>query len=591
MRDNYHKIRTLSKMILAMLLIFTSMQFGSLVSTASAGSWTEVSTTNTGLGSSSLKLGYHDGTWLAFAFTRDYSSSTNGTTWSKAAAPFGCAVNATYHFKTKWIAVCSNREIYTLNDGLDPKVAGNWVERRAGDGKIAFAEIASDGGKVVTVANSSAIVLVSTDGETWTPHTAPGAAGFNSVTYGEGKFVAVGKELGSIYSSSDGETWQKVNTASPTQQLYGIAYGNGVFVAVGASNYLYASDDGVNWTQKTAPTGLGEIAYSTVTFGEGHFFAGGASQTVISSPDGSAWSVENTGGGKAVLAVKVGNGKVLASGVSGLLLVGNAPISQAQKPTANPAGGEVAAGTLVELSTDTPLATIHYTTDGSTPTGSSPVYSTKIPVNSAMTIKAIAVKAGMTDSAVMSESYTIQPQVEKPTADPIGGAVTAGTLVELKTNTPGATIHYTTDGSSPTGSSPVYSTKIPVNSAMTIKAIAVKAGMTDSAVMSESYTIQPQVATPTAEPGSGAVPAGTTVELSTTTPGATIYYTTDGNTPTTSSNVYSTPIPITGAVTIKAFAVLAGMTDSAVMSESYTITPLPQPQVATPTAAPSGGAV
>lgn len=50
MRDNYRKIRTLSKMILAILLIFTSMQFGSLVSTASAGSWTEVSTTNTGLG-------------------------------------------------------------------------------------------------------------------------------------------------------------------------------------------------------------------------------------------------------------------------------------------------------------------------------------------------------------------------------------------------------------------------------------------------------------------------------------------------------------------------------------------------------------
>ncbi|TGU66719.1 hypothetical protein EN829_067045, partial [Mesorhizobium sp. M00.F.Ca.ET.186.01.1.1] len=128
--------------------------------------------------------------------------------------------------------------------------------------------------------------------------------------------------------------------------------------------------------------------------------------------------------------------------------------------------------------------------------------------------------------------------------------------------------------------------------AVTIKAFAVLAGMTDSTVMSESYTItplpQPQVATPTAAPSGGAVPAGTMVALSTTTPGATIYYTTDGNTPTTSSNVYSTPIPINSAVTIKAFAVLAGMTDSTVMSESYTITPLPQPQVATPTAAPSG---
>ncbi|WP_232322214.1 chitobiase/beta-hexosaminidase C-terminal domain-containing protein, partial [Brevibacillus parabrevis] len=128
-------------------------------------------------------------------------------------------------------------------------------------------------------------------------------------------------------------------------------------------------------------------------------------------------------------------------------------------------------------------ATIYYTTDGNTPTTSSNVYTTPIPINSAMTIKAIAVKAGMTDSTVMSESYTIMPQVEQPTANPIGGAVAAGTTVSLSTSTAGATIHYTTDGNAPTGSSPVYSTPIPVNSAMTIKAIAVKAGMTDSTVM------------------------------------------------------------------------------------------------------------
>ncbi|MGP0750622.1 chitobiase/beta-hexosaminidase C-terminal domain-containing protein, partial [Escherichia coli] len=74
--------------------------------------------------------------------------------------------------------------------------------------------------------------------------------------------------------------------------------------------------------------------------------------------------------------------------------------------------------------------------------------------------------------------------------------------------------------------------------------------------MSESYTItplpQPQVATPTAAPSGGAVPVGTTVALSTTTPGATIYYTTDGNTPTTSSNVYNnSAIPVNSAMTIK----------------------------------------
>ncbi|MDR4999842.1 chitobiase/beta-hexosaminidase C-terminal domain-containing protein [Brevibacillus parabrevis] len=378
-----------------------------------------------------------------------------------------------------------------------------------------------------------------------------------------------------------------MNTAAPTKQLYGVAYGNGVFVAVGLTGYLYVSDDGVNWTVQTPPTGLGAISYATVIFDEGHFFAGGTNQTIISSPDGSTWSGENTGGSKSVSAVRIGNGKVVASGTSGLVLVGNAPISQAQKPTANPAGGAVAAGTTVTLSTNTAGATIHYTTDGNAPTGSSPVYSTPIPINSAMTIKAIAVKAGITDSAVMSESYTIMPQVEKPTANPTSGAVAAGTTVALSTNTAGATIHYTTDGNAPTGSSPVYSTPIPVNSAMTIKAIAMKAGMTDSTVMSESYTIMLQAEQPTANPTGGAVAAGTTVALSTNTAGATIHYTTDGNAPTGSSPVYSTPIPVNSAMTIKAIAVKAGMTDSLVMSESYTI----MPQAEQPTANPTGGAV
>ncbi|MGE5701090.1 MAG: S-layer homology domain-containing protein, partial [Clostridia bacterium] len=99
-------------------------------------------------------------------------------------------------------------------------------------------------------------------------------------------------------------------------------------------------------------------------------------------------------------------------------------------------------------------------------------------------------KSGMTDSMVMSESYTIKPQVATPTASPAGGAVAAGTTVALSTSTTGATIYYTTDGTTPTASSNVYSGPITVNSAMTIKAIAVKAGMTDSTVMSERYTIR-----------------------------------------------------------------------------------------------------
>jgi len=69
------------------------------------------------------------------------------------------------------------------------------------------------------------------------------------------------------------------------------------------------------------------------------------------------------------------------------------------------------------------------------------------------------------------------------------GSVTAGTKVTLSTITQGATIYYTLDGSTPTTSSPVYTSEITVNGPMTIKAIAVKDGLTDSALATFTYEI------------------------------------------------------------------------------------------------------
>lgn len=79
------------------------------------------------------------------------------------------------------------------------------------------------------------------------------------------------------------------------------------------------------------------------------------------------------------------------------------------------------------------------------------------------------------------------------------------------------------------------------------------------------------VATPAADPVAGAVAAETDVALTCATSGATIYYTTDGSTPTTGSMIYSAPITVYAAMTIKAIAAKAGMTNSAVLSAAYTI--------------------
>ena len=80
-------------------------------------------------------------------------------------------------------------------------------------------------------------------------------------------------------------------------------------------------------------------------------------------------------------------------------------------------------------------------------------------------------------------------QVATPTASPAAGAVAAGTAVALTTATEGATIYFTTDGTTPDMTSDKYVAPINVTSAVTIKAIAVKEGMDPSTALSAAYTI------------------------------------------------------------------------------------------------------
>ena len=90
---------------------------------------------------------------------------------------------------------------------------------------------------------------------------------------------------------------------------------------------------------------------------------------------------------------------------------------------------------------------------------------------------------------------TVTDEGSKIVATPIfsieSGAVDSGTSVTISCATEGAKIYYTTDGSEPTASSAEYTAAISVTPPMTLKAIAVKDGMNDSAVASASYTIKP----------------------------------------------------------------------------------------------------
>jgi len=83
-------------------------------------------------------------------------------------------------------------------------------------------------------------------------------------------------------------------------------------------------------------------------------------------------------------------------------------------------------------------------------------------------------------------------------------------------------------------------------------------------------------ATPVISPVSGTYATGQTISIADSTPGAAIYYTTDGTTPTASSNFYAGPFVISSNMTVNAIAVAAGYLTSAVASNTYTIfVPIP----------------
>ena len=83
--------------------------------------------------------------------------------------------------------------------------------------------------------------------------------------------------------------------------------------------------------------------------------------------------------------------------------------------------------------------------------------------------------------------------------------------------------------------------------------------------------VTPTCATPTFSVAEGTYGSAQNVTITTATEGATIYYTTDGDTPTTSSSVYSSAIAVSSTTTIKAIAVKDGMNNSSVASATYTI--------------------
>ncbi len=249
---------------------------------------------------------------------------------------------------------------------------------------------------------------------------------------------------------------------------------------------------------------------------------------------------------------------------------------QVATPSLSLSAGTYTSTQTVTITDATTGAAIYYTTDGSTPTTASTLYSGSISVSTTETVDAIATAAGYSNSAVASAAYTITRPAASPIFSPQAGTYTSTQTVIITDATPGAAIYYTTDGSTPTTASTLYPGSISVATTETISAIATATGYTISPVASVTYTITPPAAMPVFSPSAGTYTSIQSVAITDATAGATIYYTADGSTPTTASTPYSGSLSVSATETLNAIAIAPGYISSPVASATYTIN-LPPP--------------
>jgi len=158
------------------------------------------------------------------------------------------------------------------------------------------------GGKTIVIqgqqSDGRAAALVSSDGEQWSAYVIHPEPSFKNLAYGNGMFVAVGYDSrqisggGAIYWSPDGKSWTGFNLDG--LWLEKIRFAGGQFVSVGGngSHIITTSTDGVIWTRQTTGLESGQTRgpyLTAVTSYPRGFIVAGAEGTLISSTEGKSW--------------------------------------------------------------------------------------------------------------------------------------------------------------------------------------------------------------------------------------------------------------------------------------------------------------
>ena len=256
-------------------------------------------------------------------FGKSIFVSENGVSWKRRESAIGNFQGAAYG-DNRIVALGGKQSGYAgvSKDGVlweehyDRALLGTSAVTYGAGKFVAVGEVFSSSGLV-------GIISTSPDGFNWTERAVGLLRGLHSVAYGGGKFVAVGSKL--VILSSDGIDWMETSFGSTPEyvrQLYDVVHGKDTFVITGNRGSVFTSADGVVWEARQS--GVSRLVFlRSVAYGNGLFVAVGdeydsdqriSKSTVITSPNGIEWSAQYSGTCQSLHDVTFGDDKFVVVG-------------------------------------------------------------------------------------------------------------------------------------------------------------------------------------------------------------------------------------------------------------------------------------
>jgi sugar lactone lactonase YvrE len=177
--------------------------------------------------------------------------------------------------------------------------------------------------------------------------------------------------------------------------------------------------------------------------------------------------------------------------------------------------------------------------------------------------------------ASISATTPLYAGVAPPVISRAAGTITSAQSITITDPTAGSTIYYQLTGAMSTNGFVVYIGPIPMQGQGTvnIQAYATETGYDQSIYAAANYVLNfsSTVATPVISLAPGTYASAQTVTITDSTPGAAIYYTTNGTYPWTGTTLYAGPITVSTSEIITALSVAPGYTNSGFASAQYLI--------------------